>query len=88
MKRYGKDVWEHMNWAILYRAIYQKKSIYHDVLQTHHVYSTLKRHGNGRFHVVSMWNTRVVFVGRLPQNVLCTGNITSKPDVLRCFNGV
>ena len=29
-------------------------------LQTHHVYSTLKRRGNGRFHVVSIWNTRGV----------------------------
>ena len=31
-------------------------------LQTLHVYSTLKRHGNSRFHVVSTWNTRGVFV--------------------------
>ena len=32
-------------------------------LQTHHVNSTLKRRGNGRFHVVSTWNSRGVFVG-------------------------
>ena len=32
-------------------------------LQTNRVYSTLKRHGNNRFRVVSMWNTRGVFVG-------------------------
>ena len=32
-------------------------------LQTHHVDSTLKRRGSGRFHVVSTWNTRGVFVG-------------------------
>ena len=32
-------------------------------LQTHHAYSTLKRRGNGRFHVVSTWNIRCVFVG-------------------------
>ena len=32
-------------------------------LQTHHVDSTLKRCGNGRFHVVSTWNPRGVFVG-------------------------
>ena len=32
-------------------------------LQTHHVYSTLKRRGSGRFHVVSTWNTRGMFVG-------------------------
>ena len=30
-------------------------------MQTHHLYSTLKRHGNGHFHVVSTWNTRDVF---------------------------
>ena len=34
-------------------------------LQTLHVYSTLKRRENGRFHVVSTWNTRGVFVGYL-----------------------
>ena len=27
------------------------------------MYSTLKRLGNGRFHVVSTWNTRGVLVG-------------------------
>ena len=32
-------------------------------LQTHHVDSTFKRRGNGRFHVVSTWNLRSVFVG-------------------------
>ena len=31
--------------------------------QTHHVDSTLKRRGNGRFNVVSTWNPRGVFVG-------------------------
>ena len=31
--------------------------------QTHHVDSTLKRRGNDRFHVVSTWNPRGVFVG-------------------------
>ena len=31
-------------------------------LQTYHVYSTLKRRRKGRSHVVSMWNTRGVFV--------------------------
>ena len=31
-------------------------------LQTHHAYSTLKRRGNGRFHVVSTWNTCDVFM--------------------------
>ena len=32
-------------------------------LQTHSVYYTLKRRGNHRFHVVSTWDTRGVFVG-------------------------
>ena len=32
-------------------------------LQTQHVNSTLKRRGNGRFHVVLTWNPRGVFVG-------------------------
>ena len=34
-------------------------------LQTLHVYSTLKQRGSIRFHVVSTWNTRGVFVGLL-----------------------
>ena len=34
-------------------------------LQTHHVDSTLKRRGNGRFHVVPTWNPRGVFVRQL-----------------------
>ena len=34
-------------------------------LQSHHVYSTLKRRGHGRSHVVLTWNTRGVFVGYL-----------------------
>ena len=33
--------------------------------KTHHVYSTLKQYGNGRFHVVSTWNARGVFEGLL-----------------------
>ena len=32
-------------------------------LQAHHVYSTLKLLRNDRFHVISTWNTRGVFVG-------------------------
>ena len=35
-------------------------------LQTHHVDSTLIRRGNDRFHVVSTWNPRGVFVGLPP----------------------
>ena len=34
-------------------------------LQTHHMYSTLKQVGNGRFHVIPTWDTRGVFVGML-----------------------
>ena len=30
-------------------------------LQTHHVDSTLKQRGNGRFNVVSTWNPRDLF---------------------------
>ena len=33
-------------------------------LQIHHVNYTLKRRGNGRFRVVSTWNTRGMFVGK------------------------
>lgn len=32
-------------------------------LQTHHVYSTLKRRGHKHFHVVLMWNVHGVSVG-------------------------
>ena len=32
-------------------------------LQTHHMYSTLKRRGNDSSRGVSAWNTRGVFVG-------------------------
>ena len=34
-------------------------------LQSHRVYFTLKRRGNGHLHVVSTWNTSGVFVGVL-----------------------
>ena len=34
-------------------------------LQTHQVYSMLKRRGNDRFHVVSTFNSRGVFVGKI-----------------------
>ena len=35
-----------------------------ETLQTRHVYSTLKRRGNGCFRVVSRRNTRGVFAGK------------------------
>ena len=38
-------------------------------LQTLHVDSTLKRRGNGRFHVFSTWNPRGVFVGKYVENL-------------------
>ena len=34
-------------------------------LQTHRVDSTLKRRGNDRFLIVSTWNPRGVFTGKL-----------------------
>ena len=34
-------------------------------LQTHHVDSMLKRRGNDRFLIVSTWNPRGVFAGKL-----------------------
>ena len=34
-------------------------------VQTHHLDSTLKRRGNGRFHIVSTWNPRGVFAGEV-----------------------
>ena len=42
--------------------IFEKNAL--ETLQTHHVDSTLKRRGNGRFHVISTWNPREVFVGK------------------------
>ena len=33
------------------------------ILQTQHVYCTLKRRGKDSFHVLLTWNTRGVFVG-------------------------
>ena len=38
-------------------------TLFFHTLQTHHVDSTLKRRGNGSFHVDSTWNPRGVFVG-------------------------
>ena len=39
-------------------------------IQTQHVYATLKRRGNDRFHVVSTWNTRGVLVGKVYNEVI------------------
>ena len=44
------------------RILYWKKRLL-IALQIRHVYATFKRRGNNRFHVVSTWNTRGVFVG-------------------------
>ena len=45
----------------------------------HHVYSTLKRHENGRFHVISTCNTRGLFVGY----VAVFANATFSDDITR-----
>ena len=47
--------------------MYERHNVFSTILksmaqQTLHVYSTLKRRGNGRFHVVSTWNTGGVFL--------------------------
>ena len=46
-------------------------------LQTHHMYSTLKQRGNGGFHAVSTWNTRVMFVGKILNTPLHVFNLHS-----------
>ena len=46
---------------MIYQNIVTKAAI---TLQTHHVYFTLKQRESGRFHVVSTWNTRGMFVGK------------------------
>ena len=44
--------------------MWQRQTISEQVsLRTHHVYSTFRRRGNGRFQVVSTWNTRGVLKG-------------------------
>ena len=47
-------------------------------LQTHHMYSTVKRRGNEHFYVVSAWNTRGLFAGL---HQMRTQNL------LKCQNG-
>ena len=39
-------------------------------LQTHYVDSTLKRRGNSRFHIISTWNPRGVFVGNFLHSLI------------------
>lgn len=55
-------------------------------LQTHHMYSTVKRCGNNHFHVVSTWNGRSVFLGFVSGylNVLSVTHVTKwyKLDLL------
>ena len=56
--------------------------------QTHHVYSTSKRYGNGHFHVVSTWNTRGVFVGKavsILDLVTINPNLCKYENVLSLF---
>ena len=63
-------------------------------LQTHHVYSTLKQRGNDRFRVVSTWNTRGAFVGKVSRKLktLVTGRKVSNipltsPPLIQLQNG-
>ena len=49
-------------------------------LQTHHVYSTLRRRRSDCFHVISTWNTRGVFVGNY---VVSYNKLSPKEFVLR-----
>ena len=49
--------------CFLWKRIMVRYMLQEHSLETHHVYSTLKRRGNNRFHVVSTWKTRGVFVG-------------------------
>ena len=46
-------------------------------LQRHHVYSSFKLRGNDRFHVVSTWNIRGVFVAQLHQATSITADYLS-----------
>ena len=60
-KAFSKACWIRLR-NVFYFVIFFEAFL-HVTLQTHHVYSTLKRRGNDCFHVVSTWNTRGVFVG-------------------------
>ena len=51
-------------------------------LQTHQVYSMLKRRGNDRFHVVSTFNSRGVFVGKI---LIKTGILSLKQFFYNSF---
>ena len=53
------------NWCLIEQLQQQCGEMKWITLQTHHVDSTLKRRGNSRFHVVSTWNPRGVFVGKV-----------------------
>ena len=50
-------------------------------LQTHHIDSPLKQRGNDRFHVVSTWNPRGVFVGKAIYHMLDRLATASNRDV-------
>ena len=54
-------------WCFIYFNNFSihKHKPYETTLQTHHVDSTLKRRGNSGFQVVSTWNLRGVFVGKV-----------------------
>ena len=56
---------EHLWASASGQSNFDNQNLYLSPLQIHHVCSTLKQHGNNRFHVVSTWNTRGVLVGSL-----------------------
>ena len=51
------------NTSFPFKPAISEANVKTNTLQTLHVYSALKRRGNLRFHVVSTWNTRGLFVG-------------------------
>ena len=55
---------------IIDQKTYLPKNLF-ELLQTHHLYSTLKRRGDGHFHVVSTWNTRGVSVNQRVSVIQC-----------------
>ena len=55
-------------------CVYMRKRVRVISLQTLHVYSTLKRRGNVRFHVFSTWHTRGVFLGLWQEHTAWGGN--------------
>ena len=57
-------------------------------LQTHYVDSTLKRRGNSRFHIISTWNPRGVFVGNFLHSLINFLPLVGKYNIIPkiCFS--